>query len=44
MTHTCLICEEDATKIIRTSLDQGELYLCSNDKCKDTLEDQLMSI
>ena len=44
MKHICFICGEDATKRITTSADQGEFYLCSNDKCKETLEDQLMSI
>lgn len=44
MKHTCFICEKEATKRVTTTANQGDFYLCSNDKCKDTLEDQLMSI
>jgi len=43
MKHTCFICEDEATKRITTTANQGDFYLCSNDRCKEILEDQLMS-
>ena len=44
MAHTCFICSKEATKRITTTANQGDFYLCSNDKCKEILEDQLMAL
>ena len=44
MTHTCFICSEEATKRITTTANQGDFYLCSEPKCKELLENQLMAL
>jgi uncharacterized membrane protein (DUF106 family) len=41
MTHNCLICDKIADRKVTTSLNQGELYLCSSKKCKTMLKNRL---
>jgi ribosomal protein S17E len=44
MKHTCIICDEPADRKFSTSFEQGNLFTCNKDVCKEIIVNQLKGI